>query len=59
MRDLEEKLGYRFRNPELLRTALITFVTYCLAYFTIRLLTDGNLGQFEWRVIGAFAVSLR
>ena len=22
MRDLEEKLGYRFRNPELLRTAL-------------------------------------
>lgn len=45
------------QRSQLLRTALITFVTYCLAYFTIRLLTDGNLGQFEWRVIGAFAVN--
>ena len=45
------------QRSQLLRTAGITFLTYCLAYLTIRLLNDGTLHQFEWKVIGAFAVN--
>lgn len=45
------------QRSQLLRTAGVAFLAYCVAYFTIRLLTDGNLHQFEWRMIGAFAIN--
>ncbi len=45
------------QRSQLLRTALVAFVTYSICYVAIRLITDGDLNQFEWRVIGAFGLN--
>ena len=45
------------QRSQLLRTALYTFLAYCVTYTAIRLLSDGNLVHFEWRTIGAFAIN--
>lgn len=45
------------RRSQLLRTALITFFAYLLAYVVIRILSEGNLQGFEWRMIGIFAIN--
>lgn len=45
------------RRSQLLRVAIISFALYCLIYFTMRLIADGNLSQFAWRMIGIFAIN--
>lgn len=45
------------QRSQLLRTALITFFTYVLAYLAMTLLTEGTLKGFEWRIVGLFAIN--
>lgn len=45
------------RRSQLLRTAVYSFVAYCVTYFTICLITEGNLSQFSFRTIGTFAIN--
>lgn len=45
------------RRSQLLRTALLTFIAYVLGYTTIRLLVEGTLVNFDWRIIGLFAIN--
>lgn len=45
------------QRSQLLRTALLSFLAYVLAYAVVRIMTDGTLDQFEWRVIGIFAIN--
>lgn len=45
------------QRSQLLRTAAYTFIVYCLAYFVSSLITDGNLSNFAWRMIGIFAIN--
>lgn len=50
-------LGRLSQRSQLLRVGLYTFVTYCVFYFVLELLTSGNLEQFSWRMIGTFAIN--
>ena len=45
------------RRSQLLRTALFSFIAYCLSYIAISLLTTGDLSQFTWRILGTFAIN--
>ena len=45
------------QRSQLLRTAAITFLTYCVTYVILRLVTEGNLHAFDWKIIGAFAIN--
>lgn len=45
------------RRSQLLRTAVFSFIAYTVTYFTICLITEGNLSQFSLRIIGTFAVN--
>lgn len=45
------------RRSQLLRTAMLSFITYVVTYFTICLVTQGNLSDFAWRILGIFAIN--
>lgn len=45
------------QRSQLLRTAAFSFLAYCLTYFVSSLITDGNLDNFAWRMIGIFAIN--
>lgn len=45
------------KRSQLLQTAAITFVVYCIAYFGLYILRDGSLEGFDYRMIGYFAVN--
>lgn len=45
------------RRSQLLRTAVLSFITYSVTYFTICLLTEGNLSNFSLRHLGLFAIN--
>lgn len=45
------------RRSQLLRTALYCFLGYAFTYFIVCLITEGNLTQFSWRLIGMFAIN--
>lgn len=45
------------RRSQLLRTAFITLFAYIIAYTITKILTDGNLLGFEWRMIGIFTIN--
>ncbi len=45
------------QRSQLLRTALLCFITYCFGYIVIMLLNQGNLALFSWRMIGFFAIN--
>ncbi|MDE6576561.1 MAG: HDIG domain-containing protein, partial [Muribaculaceae bacterium] len=45
------------RRSQLLRTAVLSFITYTITYFTISLISAGNLSLFAWRTIGVFAIN--
>lgn len=45
------------RRSQLLRTALFTFLAYFITYVTASLITDGSLANFNWRIVGAFAIN--
>lgn len=45
------------RRSQLLRTALFSFLAYCVTYVITTLITDGTLSGFDWHIIGAFAIN--
>lgn len=45
------------QRSQLLRTAAFSFIAYCVTYFVTSLITDGNLDNFAWRMIGIFAIN--
>lgn len=45
------------QRSQLLRVALLTFIACVVAYFAIRLVTEGDLSNFSWRVVGLFALN--
>ena len=45
------------RRSQLLRTAVLSFVGYVVTYFTISLISSGNLDLFSWKTIGTFAIN--
>ena len=45
------------QRSQLLRTALLCFIAYCVAYIVIKLLNEGDLTTFSWRMIGIFAIN--
>lgn len=45
------------KRSQLLRTAAISFLAYVVAYFSMCLLTEGNLSQFQPRIIMFFAIN--
>ena len=45
------------KRSQLLRTGVITFFVYSLCYFSILLINEGDLHNFQWRVIGAFGIN--
>ncbi len=45
------------QRSQLLRTAALAFIAYFLAYIALELITQGDLSQFQWRTIGAFAIN--
>lgn len=45
------------KRSQLLHTAVFSFTAYCVTYFTICLITEGNLSHFSFRTIGTFAIN--
>lgn len=45
------------QRSQLLRTAMFSFLAYCLSYVVMCLVVDGNLSNFAWRLIGIFAIN--
>ena len=45
------------QRSQLLRTALFTLLSYVAGYFAICLISDGDLSNFQWRMVGTFAVN--
>lgn len=45
------------QRSQLLRTAAYTFLAYAVTYFVTILITDGNLLNFSWRMIGIFVIN--
>lgn len=45
------------QRSQLLRTAFYTFLAYLIGYFTLCLVLEGDLVNFQWRVVGAFAIN--
>lgn len=45
------------QRSQLLRTALLTFVAYVVTYTAMLLISEGDLANFEWRLVGAFAIN--
>lgn len=45
------------QRSQLLRTALFTFLAYCIGYLVMILISDGVLSNFQWRMIGTFTVN--
>lgn len=45
------------RRSQLLRTALFSFLAYCVTALAISLISSGNLSQISWRILGVFAIN--
>lgn len=45
------------RRSQLLRTAILTFLTYALCYIVLLLVNEGALENFSWRIIGTYAIN--
>lgn len=45
------------RRSQLLKTAMLTFVAYCVVYFGMWLVREGNLEGFDYKTIGLFALN--
>lgn len=45
------------QRSQLLRTAMLGFLAYCISYVVMCLVVDGNLSNFAWRMIGIFAIN--
>jgi hypothetical protein len=45
------------RRSQLLKVALVSFMTYCFTYFVLSLLLDGNLDAFTWKILAVFGIN--
>jgi len=45
------------QRSQLLRTAFFTLLAYITGYFAMCLITDGDLSNFQWRMVGTFTVN--
>lgn len=45
------------RRSQLVRVAVLSFLTYTLTYFVMSLLTNGNLDHFSWHIVGLFGIN--
>lgn len=45
------------RRSQLLRTAALSLVTYVFTYFTMLLIMEGNIAQFNWRILIMFVIN--
>ena len=45
------------KRSQLLRTGLITFAAYTVCYFSVLLISDGDLHNFSWRFIGSVGIN--
>lgn len=45
------------RRSQLLRTAVLSLVTYVFTYFTMLLIMEGNFSQFSWRILILFVIN--
>lgn len=45
------------RRSQLLRTALLSLLTYAFTYFTMCLIMEGNFSQFSWRILIMFVIN--
>lgn len=45
------------RRSELLRSALVAFIAYVVAYVGFELMAAGSLSSFSWRVVGYFGIN--
>lgn len=45
------------RRSQLLRTALLSLITYVFTYFTMLLIMEGNFSQFSWRILAMFLIN--
>ncbi|MDE7393279.1 MAG: HDIG domain-containing protein, partial [Muribaculaceae bacterium] len=46
------------RRSQLLKTALLIFVAYVVAYSAVELMQLATLNSFSWRLVGAFAINM-
>lgn len=46
------------RRSQLLRTAMVVFVTYVLSYLAIELMATAAINTFSWRMVGYFAINM-
>lgn len=46
------------RRSQLLRTALLIFLSYVVTYAAVELMQVASLNTFSWRLIGAFAINM-
>ena len=42
------------KRSQLLRTGLITFLVYTVCYLAVCLINEGDLQNFQWRIVGVF-----
>lgn len=45
------------RRSQLLRTAILSLITYCFTYFVMMLIMEGNFSQFSWRILVMFLIN--
>lgn len=45
------------QRSQLLRSAAICFLTYCVSYIVYMLVSEGDLQSFSWRMIGIFGIN--
>ena len=45
------------KRSQLLQTAAITFAVYCISFFGLHILSEGTVEDFDYRLIGYFAVN--
>lgn len=45
------------RRSQLLRTAAVTFLVYCLCYVTLALVNEGSFALLSWRMVSIYAIN--
>ncbi|MCH5234871.1 MAG: HDIG domain-containing protein [Muribaculaceae bacterium] len=45
------------RRSQLLRTAVLSLITYVFTYFIMLLIMEGNFSQFSWRILAMFLIN--
>jgi len=45
------------KRSQLLRPGLISFLVYTVCYLAVCLINEGDLQNFQWRIVGVFGVN--